>query len=82
MIFGITFYVALAIFLMICVIALIAMVGWISEGAKLDAAREEIKRLEYEKNCLHSIIKRQNRRSNIDVANDYYKELNKDEGNS
>ena len=81
MIFGIAFYVALAIFIMICVIALIAMVGWISEGAKLDAAREEIKRLEYENNCLHSIIKRQNRRSNIDVANDYYKE-NKDEGNS
>ena len=81
MIFGIVFYVALAIFLIICVIILIAMVGWISEGAKLDAAREEIKRLEYENRCLHGIINRRNRRSNIDVANDYYKE-NKDEGNS
>lgn len=82
MIFGVTFYLALAIFLIICVITLIAMVGWISEGAKLDAAREDIKRLEYEKNCLHNIIKHQNRRNNIDVANDYYKELNKDEENS
>lgn len=82
MIFGIAFYVELAIFLIICVIALIAMVGWISEGAKLDAAREEIKRLEYEKECLHGIINRRNRRSNIDVANDYNKELNKDETHS
>ena len=82
MIFGLAFYVTLAIFLIICVITLIAMVGWISEGAKLDAAREEIKRLEYEKECLHGIINRSKRRSNIDVANDYNKELNKDEGHS
>lgn len=82
MIFGIAFYFALAIFLIICVIILIAMVGWISEGAKLDAAREEIKRLEYEKECLHGIINRRNRRSNIDVANDYNKELQKDETHS
>ena len=79
MIFGIAFYVALAIFLIICVITLIAMVGWISEGAKLDAAREEIKRLEYEKECLHGIINRSKRKSNIDVANDYNKEIQKDE---
>ena len=82
MIFGISFYVALALFIMICVIALIAMIGWVAEGAKLDAAREEIKRLEYEKDCLHGIINRRNKRSNIDVANDYNKELQKDETHS
>lgn len=82
MIFGITFYVALAIFIMICVIALIAMVGWISEGAKNDSLHKEIQKRDYEIMRQHEIINRFNRRSNIDVANDYYKELYKDEGNS
>jgi outer membrane lipopolysaccharide assembly protein LptE/RlpB len=67
---------------LISAIALLAIGGWVFKDEKLENAREEIKRLEYENNRLRSIIKRQNRRSNIDVANDYNKELNKDEGHS
>ena len=45
-------------------------------------SREEIKRLEFENRELRLALRRKNRKSNIDVADDYYKELYKDEGNS
>lgn len=69
-------------FILICVIALIAICGWVYDGGLLEKERSKNEKLMYENERLRNVLRRRNSRSNIEVANDYYKELYKDEGNS
>ncbi len=66
-----SYRIAVIIFVMICAIALIALGGWVSEGAKLDKARGRVDELTYENERLRNALRRRERRSNIEVANEY-----------
>jgi hypothetical protein len=59
---------------LISAIALLAIGGWVLKDEKLENAREEIKRLEFEIKELNATILRLNRYINVKTADEYAKE--------
>jgi hypothetical protein len=77
-----TYWADVFFILLLAVTDFLAIGGWVYESAKREKSEKKVNKLEYDNRKLREALRRNTQRSNIDVANDYNKELNKDEGHS